>query len=314
MHKCKQFEFEQTQTNTAFMSQKKKVVIYKQDFIASSIHDPELKVEKYKLIETLYDENDGILSEIRYSPDGQVEFKEEYKYDTNGKLIEEINYFDEETIADHISYERDSQGKILKGFKHYEDGSKDRIIYKYNDAGKLLEKITLDEDDEEDSREERDYDDNKLVKKMIWEDGELISTIIYKYDKDQLVTVEEENNADERYILQKINTEGKVFESLHYNRKKELIEKTNIDYNKEGITTRVIFENQIQTRISEIILDTKGNAIEQIEKTRGGDTIGKIKRVFNDHNDIITTEVHLDPLGNEPGQHYVLEYQYEIIN
>ena len=66
--------------------------------------------------------------------------------------------------------------------------------------------------------------------------------------------------------------------------------------------------------ISIFTYDGKGNNIKLEEKTGDDEAIGSISRQYNEAGQIVSTEVHMEPTLNRPGQHYSLTYKYEFFS
>lgn len=293
----------------------KSINLFKKDFFPSSASPEKSRSTEYKYSSTEYDNNGHVLLELKFNSDQKLEDKFVNKYNDNGILIEEKHYLSYKDLAEHKTYELDKNGKILKAFKHYSDGSKDTIQYNYNANGDLVERVTIDSYDEVEAKDIFEYEGKNLIKKETHEYDELTSKETFEYDPDGNVveesswTEEESNRRSNVY-----NEKGKIEKVLFYNKKDELVAKTNYTYDDKDRIVGVTEETPYGNSSTVIKYDDKGNAIEQIEKNEQGEINNSAIRKFNDNNDVVETEVFIEMHGRGVNQQYILKYEYEYFN
>ena len=150
--------------------------------------EAEKKHKGFTYNQTTYDENGQVLTEKRFSEDGEMEERTENKYDANGNLLEEITYLEGDEVAEHMTYERDGKGQVIVAYKHYQDGDRDTIRYDRDEAGRLIEKTTIDSYDEIEAREVMAYVKDKVTSRKVFEYDEMVLEESYAYDGEGKIT------------------------------------------------------------------------------------------------------------------------------
>jgi len=293
----------------------KSINLYKKDFFPSKSNPEKVRSNEYKFSTTEYDENGNVVLELKFNADHQLEDKFVNKYNDKGVLVEEKHYLSAKDLAEHKTYELDESGKILQAFKHYNDGTRDKIQYTYDNNGNLTEKTTIDSYDEVEAKEVFEYEGTNLIKKESFEYDDLVSKDTFAYDPDGNVV--EESSWTEEDSNRRSNTydkNGHIEKVLFYNKKDELVAKTTYRYNEEGKIIGVAEETPYGNSKTTISYDEKGNAIEQIEKNDQGVLNNSAKRKFNENNDVVETEVFIEMHGKGVNQQYELRYEYAYFN
>ncbi len=293
----------------------KSINLFKKDFYPSSTTPDKKRSNEYKYSTTEYDVNGNVVLELKFNSDQKLEDKFENKYNDAGILIETKHYISYKDLAEHKTYDLDKDGKIRQAFKHYNDGTKDKIKYTYDKNGNLTERIIIDSYDEVEAKDIFEYEGKNLIKKETYEYDELTSKETYAYDPDGNVveesswTEEESNRRSNVY-----NEKGKIEKILFYNKEDKLVAKTIYSYDDQdriiGVTEETPYGNSTTT----ISYDKKGNAIEQIEKNEQGEINNSAIRKFNDNNDVVETAVFIDMHGRGVNQEYILKYEYEYFD
>jgi len=293
----------------------KSINLYKKDFFPSKSNPEKVRSNEYKFSTTEYDENGNVVLELKFNADHQLEDKFVNKYNDKGVLVEEKHYLSAKDLAEHKTYELDESGKILQAFKHYNDGTRDKIQYTYDNNGNLTKKTTIDSYDEVEAKEVFEYEGKNLIKKESFEYDDLVSKDTFAYDPDGNVV--EESSWTEEDSNRRSNTydkNGHIEKVLFYNKKDELVAKTTYRYNEEGKIIGVAEETPYGNSKTTISYDEKGNAIEQIEKNDQGVLNNSAKRKFNENNDVVETEVFIEMHGKGVNQQYELRYEYAYFN
>lgn len=292
----------------------KSSTLYKHDLVLKNANDDELDWKKNKYGYTEYDDNQNIVCDIKYNEDGEVDEKNINKFDEKGNLIEELSYLSEDDIAEHKTYERDEKGNVVHIFKHYQDGEKDTIKFIRNDAGKIIEKITIDSYNEEEAREIIEYKDDKIISRKEYEYDEIVLDEGFKYGEEGKIIEHTKwtNEDEESKYVNLYNEDGNIEQALKYDLKDKIISKAEYKYEGNNLI-EIIEESKYGKNITRIEHDEKGNAIKQIEENGTGKINNKATRKFNEHNDVIETEVFIDLHGKGVNQNYVLKYEYEYL-
>src|SRR6185295_12497821 len=104
-------------------------------------------------------ENGDTMLEEKYSADGELEERNEYKYNAAGKLLEHSLLYAAEEATEKRILARDDAGKLLVETKFYGSDSGERTEYVYNDKGEPVERKNFDEEGGFISRDVFNYDE-----------------------------------------------------------------------------------------------------------------------------------------------------------
>ncbi|MBU0764733.1 MAG: hypothetical protein KJ607_07860 [Bacteroidetes bacterium] len=213
-----------------------------------------------------YDEHGNVVLAETYMAEDEIESKNTYLYDEKGRLVEEVNYISIEEFGEKLSYIRDDDGKITAVEVTYGDGSMSFRRYERDVAEKTLTITITDDDGESEGSETIKFNDNDLMveKTVVNEDNVIEEHIRIEYDSENKIVKECEYESGDRLMfenLYKYDETGKLILRVKVNRKRELIEKVEINY------------------------DERGNAIEQ----KYGDMY-LIKRAFDDNGNVVKEE------------------------
>ena len=272
----------------------------------------ESKEQGLKYSTTRFDEKGNVLEEIKFNEDGEIDDRIINTYDKNGKLIEMKNFFADDELAEHITFERNEKEQVVVSYKHYQDGEKDKVVYNYDAEGMLIEKITIDSYNEEESRENITYQAGKITQRKVVEYDELVLEENFSYsDKMQLEEHSKWSEAEEdaRYV-NRFDEKGRIAKILKYNLKKQLIAKTEYQYNDDDTIKEIVEEVPGEKNTTFMEYDASGNAIKQTEKNQQGEIKSIVSRKYNEANEMTESSVEVFQPGTDITNGYALEYEY----
>ena len=280
------------------------------------LNDMESNEEKgYLQNYTENDANGNVITEISYLPYGEVEEKYVNIYDEEGNLIEEINYFSEDEIAERKTYNRDGDGRIIEAFIHYQDDTKDRIAYEYDTKGNLLKRTTIDDDGEAESEEIFEYKNDKVIAKEVREFGEVIHREEFELDEEGRITGQTITDGEEDgTVVNSFDENGNLIKHLRYNPDDKLVVKSVYSFDEKGNLTGIVEETPYEKNTSVLEYDKNGNLISQVQTNKFNETNHRIKRKYNDHNDITESTVFINMHGQDVDSEYTLFYEYEYFD
>lgn len=294
----------------------KETRVYKTDVVLKSAAENELQENEYLFSSTHYDKYGNVIREIQYNTSGEATQEYVFKYNEKGFLVEEILQEEDGFIAEHKSFERDDEGKILREFRHYMDESCDTITYHYDNEGLLVKKETIDPDGDLESTEEFVYENGVLVRVIIKdEDGEILS------DKKQSVNEQGkpiellDYDASTGELRKSVNTyypSGNKKEALVYTGNDQLIEKVMLKEDDKGQIIQVVEETLQRKNTTNFTYDERGNVIYQEEFDRNGEIVSHVKREFDEHNNLYTSQVFIDGSGRGLSRNYSLRQEYDF--
>lgn len=291
----------------------KSVTMFRNDFMNRSeqMGDGENKGFKYSYTE--FDVSGNLVQELKFTASGEIEEKETYTFNSEGKVTEEISYLSDEEVAEHKTFEYSADGLLTKAYKHYADGSRDKIIYEYDTRGNIISKTVFDADEEVESKAEYAWENKHMVKKSLYEYGELVQEEINVFDEhDNLVESTTWTAEDGKSkTLNQYDDKNNLVKTLVYNNDDKLVSKTLYTFNESGNPVGAEYESVRRKSNTTIVYDEKGNAIEQTEYNGSGEINNQALRKFNERNEVIETIVTIDQHGMGLNQHYMLTYEYD---
>ena len=271
-------------------------------------------IQEYITSETEYNENNNIINEITYTPDGSIEQRYKYKYNSEGKLQEELLYYEDGEIADRKKYEYNDKGYLLKELIYYQDKTFDTIQYNYNADMNLIEKTTVNSDGETDEKEIFEYSNGKVILNAIF-DGEKnkFYETTFKYNEDGKVTELKEWDSETNKKTKSVSTyddNGVLIKQIRY-ANDSLIAKMTFTLDENNRVKQVEDEDVNHRNTIDIIHDANGNIIEETEFNFHNEMNHKINRTFNENNDVLESRVFMDPHSGNVVQNYVIRHEYE---
>jgi YD repeat-containing protein len=144
-----------------------------------------------------------ILNESEYDSENQLVDEKNYEYDEKGNLIKYSHFNSMDDITIQTTYEYDENNNRTKILNYDNEGNLiSRSTYKYNDSKQvisLIEDTTL-----QSSTYQFEYDTNGKVisQKEFTEEEEIIATITYTYDGNEIIETQSEGEGyTNNYII-----------------------------------------------------------------------------------------------------------------
>lgn len=292
----------------------KESLVYKKDLVLKSASENELEEHEYLFSRTAYNEDGKVISEIQYSPSGDIIQEYEYKYNSQGLLIEELLKEADGFIVEHKSFEVNDEGKIIKEFRHYLDESFDTINYFYDDRGTLIKKEVIDPDGDLESVEEFSYSGELQTAHIVKDaDGELVYEKKIDFnDEGKAVEIYEfdGSSGQTKKVVNEYYPSGNKKEVLTYNHADQLIEKVTLKENTEGKIVQVTEESPAKKNISNFTYDERGNMVYQDEFDKNGEMITKVNREYDENNKLLSSTVFMHGAGRGLSRNYTLRQEY----
>ena len=298
------------------MSQQKikESLVFKKDLVLKSASDDELEELEYLFSKTVFNEDGKVINEKQYNARGELIQEYIYKYSGSGFLIEEILQEEDGIIAVHKTWDLDDKGKILREFRHYMDETFDTVTFFYDDKGKLIKKETIDPDGDLENIEELTWDDGYIARMLVKDaDGNVLSEKNTRYDdKGNIIEVEEYDGSVGDSSKKEIEyyPSGNQKQVLTYNDSGQLVEKVQMKEDAEKRIVQVVEETTARKSIINFTFDEKGNIINQEEFNRNGELVGKVSRIYDEHNMLISSKVFIHGDGRGLSRNYTLRQEY----
>jgi antitoxin component YwqK of YwqJK toxin-antitoxin module len=276
------------------------------------LEETEIRQHEYKFQVTEYDEKGNVLLEETYVADGSLGHKASYRYDSESRLIEELLLEEDDFVSEHRTMEYDEKSRLWKERSHYLDESYDETVFEYDEDGKLLSKVTTGDDGESGNTVKIEYNGKNPVSEIEYDsDEEIVGERHFEYDEDGNLESEAIRNQDGEYeLMHEYDGNGNRIVSKRYNSQGQLMERSTYKYNEQGKVVEVKEESTTGTEIMSIEYDDNGNMILQDSLTEDELPVSRIERTYDEHNQILTTRVHVEARGQQPPQDYRIRFEY----
>jgi len=159
-----------------------------------------------------------------------------------------------------------------------------------------------------------EYSNRKLIKEQVFDgDKNLKSEKSFTLDKSG--NIMELKTWDDEYDrkIKRVNTyneNDKRISTMTYSENGDLLARETIKYDTKGQAVEVIEENPSETNTLYLVYDENGNVINQEEYNATNELNHKVNRKFDEHNEIIESDVYIDRHGESMNQHYIIRMEY----
>lgn len=260
-----------------------------------------------------YDDNENVINEITFLPDGEIEHEYRYKYDDLNRVSEEILVEGTGEILEKMTKEYDEQGRVISETNHYEDDLADVTTIEYSADGKELSRTTVDTEGELLRQKLFKYDSGKLVSVVETdEEGAVINERTISYDERGLAIEERVRESDVNFRFVSVYDEsGKRAQLKKYSQKNELLERISYSYDDKGRIIQMQEEDAAGVEIHSLEIDDYENVIRQETTDQNGNVTGLIVREFSPENRQLFTYVNVKNRHQQFVQNYRLRYEYQ---
>lgn len=274
----------------------------------------EMIAEKEMLYQEVeYDENENVINEKTYLPDGEIEHEYRYAYDHLNRVIEEILVEGSGEILERLTREYDEHGRICREINHYEEDLADVTTIEYTGDGKELSRTTVDTEGEVLRQKKYNFESGRLVSIVETdEEGAVINQRNIKYNESGLPEEEKVRESDANFRLVSLyDDNGNRIQVKKYNPKNELLERITYTYDDKGRITEMKEEDAAGIEFHSLEIDEFENVIRQETKNEKGEITGLVEREFNKENRQLFTHVNVKNRHQPFAQNYRLRYDYE---
>lgn len=237
-----------------------------------------------------------------WESNGVLQNKSTYVYDDKGNQIEQKVYLDEENVSEHWTYAYNEENKLLKKTVEYADGS--ISSYQKNILPEnIYEWEASDEDGEFEGKEISKYDANDLLLINIEEDDEGFELLRKEFDYDKngnmiAQTIFENEEPISKEIMQ-YDENNNLINSVKLSPGGNKISETKYNYNKENKLIHRDINDEMRV---EYKYDEKGNQIEIKQTNLQSElNLGLVQFKYNEEGLLIEKLVY------EMGAQYNLE-------
>lgn len=289
----------------------KKLCIYRINN-PEGLNDEQISEKEILYQEMEYDDNENVINEITYLPDGDIEHEYRYSYDNRNRIIEEILVEGSGEILERMTKEYDDHGRVSSETNHYEDDLADVTTIEYTAEGKELSRTTVDTDGELLRQKVYNFESGKLVSIVETdEEGAVINKRTITYNEAGLPEEENVRESDVNFRLVSLYDEkGNRIQVKKYNPKNELLERISYTYDEKGRIVQMKEEDAAGVEIHNLEVDDFENVIKQETTDQNGNVTGLIVREFSPENRQLFTYVNVKNRHQPFAQNYRLRYDY----
>lgn len=259
----------------------------------------ETSEEGFKLMEEHYDEQNNLLLQKQYSPEGVRLQKAERSYDSDGKLIEEKQY-STEALPDHTTiYHYDNSGKVSLEESTYRDGTVGKKVVERDEANKTITHRVLDDNDHEEAKEFRRLDEEgRLLEETLFaENNSLTQRTIRKYDDHGKILERSVEFADgfvqKLFYAYEMNDKGQLYSVIIKNDKGEMLLEDYFEYDDRG--NQNVHESEDYEKKSYTVIESEYNLDNKLTKqvtTVNDQAIQEVLFTYNEHGLLQEQEVN----------------------
>lgn len=252
------------------MSQKKikSIQTFIQNDMAMADFDYADSTGKYLASIKEYDQNDNILKEVGYRPDGWVENHYANVYNEKNQRVEYSIFDEDDQLLETHRFDYDESGKIIGESCFYaEMDDSDYTHYVYDADGLLVEKNNMDSENDLYSYVRFEYDNKMPINERHYnDDNRLEMEKALVFDSRGLVIEETDFDHlenDKRTYSYEYDENKNRTKTLMYNKKDQLIMKTLSEFDGNGKRVKIIEEDQKGLFVTKFEYDESGNMVLQ---------------------------------------------------
>lgn len=297
------------------MSKFKSINRYNQNFKNFNFSDLTPEPDEEFLEMTIeFDANGNVVSERKFTSDGELEEENMYKYDGNGKLIEHELYYALDEAREKLVMTRNAKGKLVSEVKYYGDEPGSRTEYEYDEKDNIIGILTYDDDGEFVTKEQIEYNDKGSVTRRVTHDSKnaLVSDLKFNYISDKQIeeTSYDENAKPVSMTLITFNDEGKELSSVETNMQGKLISSLVNVYDDRGNVVEKIYKDFYSKRVRNEY-DEHNRLISQEIFDNTGLLIKRNTYVFDEAGNVVAEQnFEMDNSRGGRDRHYGTRYEY----
>ena len=260
------------------MTKYKTIHRYNQHYKNFNFSDLTPQAEEEYLDLTIELDADGkVISESKFSTDGELEERSTFVYGPHGKLVEHELFYIVDDAREKRVLTRNEKGYLLSEVKYYGDEEGSRTNYEYDQKDNIVAIINLDEEGVFVSREEVKYDDKGVIveRVMIDSDNKVVSKTTFNYLSATQIE-EIETDAKGQLTSKTMNTfddSGNIVEKIYKDFYSKKVKNEYDDLNR--LIKQEIYDNTgMLVKRNAYVYDDEGNVLEEqnyeMDSSRGG--------------------------------------------
>jgi len=279
------------------------------------------------MTETEYESRRGrVTRERQYGTDGLLEQETEYWYNEDGFLVREVLKEADGMVVEEKSWEPDQQQRVRSEFIHYADGSKDTVTHAYDADGFLVKKVTVDADGEVEQTEVFDYSDGLCVREAVYEgpsdtgddvSSGLVAEKTFQYDGDGRLLETVTRDPGDDTLTRRVNEydeKGHRVSVMVYDEKGQALERIQLKSDEKDRPVEVVEENRQKKNTTHLRYDDGGNVAFQEERDMSGHLVSKVERRYDEQGRLTESRVQMNMPVHGVSRCYVVRHEYEFFD
>lgn len=297
------------------MTKYKTIHRYNQNYKNFNFSDltPEPEDEYLELTVEL-DAEGRVLSESKFSNDGELEERSTYVYGPLGKLIEHELFYVVDDAREKKVLTRNEKGNLVSEVKYYGDEEGARTNYEYDEKDNIVAIVNLDEEGEFVSREEIKYNENGGLAERVILDSEKNITTRTTFNYLSPTQIEEiELDGKGQLVSKTLNTfdeKGNELSSVQTNPQGKLISSLTNVYDENGNVIEKIYKDFYSKRVKNEY-DEKNRLVKQEIYDTTGMLVKRNAFVYDDEGNVLEEQNYeMDSSRGGRDRHYGTRYEY----
>lgn len=265
------------------------------NYLRSGYGENDITQEQFTEAEVTYDGNGNILTELHYTPKGEVESRVANTYDSNGRPTESAQYdsFDE-LCQKNVFYYDDETGRLSRKGCFYGEGSPEYATVYVYENDRLVREDAYDEEEFSCTEKSYQYDEagHNTQTTEYDEDGKVLYRTTDEYDSEGRLAKrlrEEPQEHDSRTFVYAYDEQGHKTKELMYNFDGKLIAKAYYRYDEQGHNIEMEEENLDIFRLTQYVYEGDNCVkITQFDKEKMALSYSSYE--YNDNGDVVRIE------------------------
>ena len=261
------------------------------------------------------DEEENLLVEEKYFPDGTPESRIVRTYGEQGRLKLEKEYSaDSEVPHQETEYSYSAAGRVTETVIRYQDGSVSYRRYSHDEANNSETIDIVDEEGENEGKEYRRYDsEGRVLEEVIHdEEGALEQSVTNEYDEHgqllkRVSLFPDDYEVIELYFYER-DEKSQIIERTVENEEEEVLRHDEFDYDERGNNTEHRVQNYSQgwAVTDRLVYDEKDRVVKNQRLLPNGAIIRETDFAYNE-NDLLAEQEN----RTQEGVH-LLVFKYEF--
>jgi len=276
---------------------------------------PENLVNELPHLDTIFDKQGRLLSEIRYDTYGETEAITEHQYDADGRLTLKQEFDNSGEFAEKIAFVYNNAGQLSERRIYYIDDTYDSEIYLYDENGLNTEIRTLDEDGQPESRVLKTYEDGKMTREVLLDAGD---------DEESSKQIQFDNRGNP-VAIEEWSADGNALTKIFYDETNEVIKREIYDEDGElsasweklapGDTFSMAYlESSGEQDVRYFIRnDAAGNEILRQAFDGDDNLLMEVVREYRTDGQLGCQKIHVTGYPEQAPQYYAYYYSYEAV-